>query len=455
MPRRWKLLAVPLVVAGLASPLSCRHTEEGDPTAPGAAGPGGIAPTCDELKTGDFSTLVFGGRPPPSGPFAGLGGPPPPPLPPGTGDNVKILLGRSLPLARTAAGLEKELIDACTELGLAAGVPKSELEASPDLGHGAEKACNVAASRVAAMFRKAKVSRILLDLQIEPTRCFVDATAARQCLAECGSPPKGDLRAHCIGGEITGLCSGRCSGTCALPPGPGNGICHGACSGRCDRDFRGACGGKCNGTCDGAPTRGPRRCAGLCDGSCSDQAAGVCSGRCDGQCSGAWEPQAPSMKCAGVCVGGCSGGEVQSPLCTGEYAPPGTDPVCQAACGAASALAARCEAPLVRVAVRGGKPTPELEKLLAGVQSAVPRIVRIQQGPAKRLPRAIEGVVTASVDWSNTFATAGKKPLFCLQTSNAALKEAATWIELSVRGAEAIAPAIKTDPIPTGKPDDD
>ena len=276
-----------------------------------------------------------------------------------------------------------------------------------------------------------------------------------KCLADCGAPPKGDLRAHCVGGEITGVCSGRCSGSCALPPGPGSGICHGVCSGRCDREFRGACGGKCNGTCDGAPTRGPRKCAGVCDGSCSDKAEGVCIGRCDGQCSGVWEPPVASSKCAGVCVGACSGGEIQAPLCTGEYAPGGTDPVCQAACGAAAALTARCDAPVVRVSVRGGKPSPEIEKLLAGVEAAVPRIVRIQQGPAKRLPRAIDQAVTASVDWSNSYATAGKRPLFCLGENTRALKEAETWIELAVRGAEAIAPAIKTDPLPMGKPEDE
>jgi hypothetical protein len=451
----WKLVAAPLVVAMSASPLSCRHTDAGAAAA-GTVGPGGPAPVCEELQTGDFSTLVFGGPPPATGPFAVLGAPPPPPLPPGTGDNVKFLLGRSHPLATTAAGLEKELIDACTELGLAAGLAKSELEATPDAGHGAERACNAAATRVSTLFRKAKESRVLLDLQIEPMRCFVDADAARKCLADCGAPPKGDLRAHCVGGEITGLCAGRCSGTCALPPGAGNGTCHGACSGRCDREFRGTCGGKCTGTCDGAPTRGPKRCAGICDGTCNDKAEGVCIGRCDGQCSGAWEPPFQSSKCSGVCVGGCSGGEIQAPLCTGEYAPAGTDPVCQAACGAAAALTVQCEAPLVRVAVRGGKPTPEIQKLLAGVQSAIPKIVRVQQGAAKRLPRAIENVVAASVDWSNTFATAGKKPLFCLQSNNAALKEAATWIENARRATEAIAPAIKTDPIPTGgKPDDD
>jgi hypothetical protein len=403
------------------------------------------------MKTGDFAGLVFGAPPAARGPFDP---PPPPPLPPGTGDDVKFLLARTWRLAKTPAAFEKDLIAACTELGVAAGVSENELKADPDLGHGAEKACNTAATRVAAMFRKAKESKVILDLAVEPVRCFVDVESARKCLASCGAPPQGDLRAHCVGGEIDGTCQGRCSGSCSVPPGAGSGTCHGACSGKCDRDFRGACAGKCSGTCDGAQTRGPKPCKGICDGSCSANGEGTCAGRCDGQCSGSWEPTAASGKCPGACVGVCTG-DVTGPICSGEYAPRGVNPVCQAACGAEAALAVRCDAPLVRLAVRGGKPTPELERLLAGIQSAVPKIARLQQGAAKRLPRAIETAVAASVDWSNAFATAGAKPLVCIRNNVEAMKDAANWIDLAVRGAEAIAPAIKTEPVQLGKPEDE
>jgi hypothetical protein len=180
----------------------------------------------------------------------------------------------------------------------------------------------------------------------------------------------------------------------------------------------------------------------------------VCLGRCDGQCNGGWEPQGGSGQCSGVCTGGCQG-EVSNPFCTGEYAPHGTDPVCLAACGAQAAMAARCDAPLVRAAIRGGKPTPELERLLAGVQVAVPKILRIQQGMAKRLTRAIDTAATASVDWTNAFTTAGARPLFCIRKNIDAMKEAEKWIELDVRATEAILPAIHTDPIAQGKPEDE
>jgi len=451
----WKLVTVSLAVTGLALPVaSCRRADDSaGAAAPGSTvGPGGVPLVCEEMKSGDFTGLVFGGPPKARGPFDP---PPPPPLPPGTGDNVKFLLGQTYRLSRTAPGLEKDLIDACTELGLAAGLSESELKATPDSGHGAERACNAASTRVSALFRKARESKIILDLGVEPTHCFVDVEAAKKCLGDCGAPVRGgDIRAQCVGGEIAGLCQAYCSGICSAPAGAGSGTCHAACSGKCDRDFRGTCGGKCIGTCDGAPTHGPRRCAGVCDGSCSEKGEGVCIGRCDGQCSSGWEPPPGTGKCGGTCVGMCNG-EVRDPMCTGDYAPPGIDPVCQAACGAAAAMTARCETPLVRISVRGGKPTPELEKLLAGIQSAVPKIVRIQRGAAKKLPRAIEVASTAAVDWSNAFATAGKHPLLCLRANIDAMKEAGGWIDLAVRGAEAIGPAIKTEPPPRPRGEDE
>jgi len=131
------------------------------------------------------------------------------------------------------------------------------------------------------------------------------------------------------------------------------------------------------------------------------------------------------------------------------------DPVCQASCTAAAASTMRCEPPLVRVAVRSGKPTPELERLLAGIQSAIPKIVLLQQAAAKTLPHALEGAVTAAIDWSNAYATASPKPLACVRSGIDRMKETAKWIEVTAQGTESIAPAIKTEPPPPPKSDDE
>ncbi len=425
---RWKLAAVPFVVAALASPLSCS----------GGAPPDAVSATvsagaCEEMRTGDFSALPLGG--------------------PGTTSNsMRFLLTRSSLVPRSAPLYEKEVIDACAELGLAAGIGEVDLRATPESGRGAEKVCGVVANKVATMFRQAKDLKIVLDVRVNQTPCFVDATAARKCLADCGATARGDMRAECIGGELVGACQGRCAGKCTFGAGPGVGACNALCTGRCDHDFRGICRGTCAGTCDGTPLKSPASCGGICDGSCNDRAEGFCGGRCDGQCAGPWERATPTGTCGGICMGGCAG-EVKDPLCSGEYVPRGTEPTCLAACGAAAALTARCDLPVIDVVVRGGRPGPELAKLLYGVQSAVPKILR-QRAAAKRLARALQTAEAASVEWSNTYAKVGHRPYRCIRASVAMMKEAGNSLDLVLQSTEAVANAIKTDPVPMSKVDE-
>jgi len=407
-----------------------------DPTALPANAPP-AAGACEELTAGDFSALVF------STPTALL--------PPGTGENVRMLLGRAFRLAQAGGAFEKEVIQACAELGTAAGLQGQDVHADPDAGHGAERVCSAAAARVADVFRRAKEARVVLDVAVDTPRCFVEPDAARSCLAKCGAHLNGDPRAHCTGGELVGVCNGRCSGACVLPPGAGVGVCHGACAGKCERDFRGACSGSCTGGCNGVAVRG-KPCPGVCTGSCSD-GAGACAGKCDGSCTGWWDPPVSPGRCPGVCVGVCAG-DLHDTLCSGEYAPQGLDPVCQAACGAEAALALRCDLPFVHAAVRSGKTTPEIERTLAGVQAAVPKIVRLQQGLAKRLPHAIEGATTASVEWSNAFPTAAPHALLCVRAARDAMRETLKWLELTARSTDVILPAIRTDPPPSARTDD-
>jgi hypothetical protein len=424
----WKIAAVPFVVAVLSSPLSCSRS-----VPPDAVSATVSAGACEEMRTGDFSAIALGG-------------------PGGTSQSMKFLLTQASLVPRSAPLYEKEVIDACAELGLAAGIGEADLRAAPESGRGAETVCGAAANKVAAMFRKAKDAKIVIDVRIDQTPCFVDATAAQKCLADCGATARGDMRAACIGGELVGACQGRCAGKCTFPAGPGGGSCAAVCSGRCDRAFRGICRATCAGSCDGTPLKSPGACGGICDGSCSDGADGFCGGRCDGQCSGSWERGVPTGNCAGTCMGGCAG-EVGSPLCTGEYAPPGTEATCQAACGAAAALTARCDLPVVHVVVRGGKPGPELVKLLYGVQAAVPKILR-QQAAAKRLSRALQNAVAASLEWSNAYGTVGQKSFACIRASADMMKQAADTIDLVLRGTDAVASAVKTDPVPLGKGED-
>ena len=421
----WKLTAVPLLVAVVAFPLSCSGS-----TPPGSVSATVPAGSCEEMRTGDFSQLALVG-------------------PGKTSENIRSLLSRVSLVPKTAPIYEKEVIEACAELGLAAGIGEADLRAAPEAGRGAEKVCGVAAEKVAKMFRQAKDLKIVLDVRINQTPCFVDATAARKCLGDCGASTRGDMRADCIAGELVGTCQGRCAGKCTFPAGPGGGTCNALCSGRCDHDFRGTCRAMCAGLCDGTPLKSPGACKGICEGSCNDGGDGYCGGRCEGQCAGPWERAVPTGKCDGICMGGCAG-EVKDPLCTGEYAPTGTEATCLTSCGAAAAAAVRCDLPVIDVVVRSGRAGPELVKLLHGVQSAVPKILR-QQAAANRLARALLTATTASVEWQTAYTTVGQKPFACIRASVDMMKEAGAAIDAVLRSAEAVAGAIKTDPVPMGK----
>jgi hypothetical protein len=160
----------------------------------------------------------------------------------------------------------------------------------------------------------------------------------------------------------------------------------------------------------------------------------------------------PTGNCAGTCLGGCAG-EVRDPLCSGEYRPPGTEATCLAACGAAAELTARCDLPVIDVVVRSGRAGPALVKLLYGVQSAVPKILR-QQAAAKRLARALQNAMSASLVWSGAHATAGEKPYICIRASVDMMKAAGASIDLILRGADAVVGAIKTDFVPMPRTED-
>jgi hypothetical protein len=371
--------------------------------------------------------------------------------PPDAQAALKSLLTRARSLIVARLELEKELIDACSVLAKGAGAFDEELKVVPDNGHGAEKACAIAAAKANKILKDAKDAKVSIVLDLDPPRCFTAIDDMKKCLADCGSPvTKGDDRALCTGGEVYGTCKGRCSGACANDPGPVSGVCWGVCTGKCDKEFRGFCGGKCNGTCNGNATHGPHRCIGICDGACADKADGICSGRCDGACSSLSEPR-DLAKCNGICTGQCAG-EAGPAVCSGDVNPPGKEGICMATCTAGAAVTVRCNAPLVRATVKGGKQSVELQKLLTGLQAALPRILRVQDGTSKKLPRAMDLVSAAAIDWSNAYATAGPKPLSCVRAAIDGMKDGAAAIDTSVSGSQALKPLIQPLLKPTEPP---
>ena len=369
---------------------------------------------------------------------------------------IRALLTESHRLIAASEALEAELIEACRVMGRAAGAFDEELKGVPGNGRGAEKVCAVAAAKAEKILEAAKGAKVKIEVEHDKPLCFTDVGAIKQCIVDCGAKVTNDDRSACTNGELYGTCKGRCGGACANDPGVGSGACWGVCQGKCDKEFRGTCGGKCNGTCNGNPTRGPHRCVGVCDGACLDKSEGVCGGRCDGNCTGPWEPRDPA-KCDGICTGACAGQEGQ-PVCSGDYTPQGTDPACVATCTSTAAVGVRCDAPLVHISVKGGKQTAELQKLLTGMQAALPRILRVNEGVSKKLPRAIETISAGAIEWSNAYATAGPKALSCVRAALDAMKAGVVAVDVAVKGSEAykplIAPLLKPAAPPPQPPSD-
>lgn len=435
--RRRKFFSTPLVLVGLALPLvaSCEHPTLTVVTAhaPVPEGAGGL--TCDELRTGDLTAIPVATAP-------------------AIATGLRNLLSASMTVAHSSVQFEKELISACAELGAAAGGKDADLQAAPDHGHGAEKVCTAGATAAAAMMQQIKDYGVQVSVEFKAPRCYTDIEAARTCLAKCGSPASStDDKTACAEGELSGRCLGRCQGICTKQPGVGVGICVATCAGKCDHDFRGTCDGQCEGTCGGTPIHGKGRCVGICDGSCTDRGEGVCAGTCEGSCSGVWEQRDPAQ-CSGECEGGCTGGPLAAMHCSGEFLPKGIDLGCQGSCAAASALAARCEAPPVRVVPKGGRVTPDMERFFVALQASLPKILRLQVGTGKKLHRGMHGAVGSSVDWTNAYPTAGAKALFCVHSTMVALKEAETSIDVAIKGSSGILTAVKAEGLPAAHGDD-
>jgi hypothetical protein len=418
---RWKLISMPVVMFGLASPLlvNCSGGVPGVKL-PGEVGELAAASQgCDEMKGGDFAKLEIKGD-------AALQG------------KIKGFLTASFELNKATTEMRAELIDQCTTLGKALGATDAELKGEDD-DKTAEKACNTAAAKISAAMKAGAAGQI--ELAVDEPKCFVPVDAMSKCLDACGSPIKGGkLEASCKGGEIVGKCEAECKGTCSVEAGGEcSGTCKAACQGKCDVNFKGTCGGKCDGKCDGAAAKGGK-CEGTCEGKCDAQASGTCGGTCEGKCSGSCELKAKA-KCGGSCSGGCSA-EVKEPQCTGDFDPPEVDPSCQLQCTAKTVADAKCEVPNVRLVAKG-KITADTKKLITALQISFPRIIKVQLGTGKRIGTAVAGAVKAGADVKDAALSAGGKAAACIAAGLKASADASASVDINVKASASVGGSVK------------
>ena len=293
--------------------------------------------SCDELKSGDFANFQLEGNAEATAKFKGF-------------------LESVYTLDKLAGEMEVGLIASCGELGKAVGMSDAEVKADPGGGEGAKKVCEAVAAKVSAMIKANASAK--LSVEIGEPKCYADVDALTKCFGECGvTVSPGELKASCEGGEIAGQCDAECKGTCSADAGV---------------QCKGSCGGTCDGKCDGKDSKGS------------------CSGKCEGKCSGGCKLEG-GAKCEGTCSGGCSV-DIKAPKCTGEFKPPKVSADCQMKCAAKTAASVSCDPPTVKIKV-DTKAGGDIEKLVKGLEVALPKIVKIQLGMGKRLVTTAEGLV--------------------------------------------------------------
>lgn len=412
---RWKLVAMPVVVLGLASPMLACESLGGAKLGGGGGVLGDIAEGaqgCDEFDKGEISKLDFSAK---GG--AQLSG------------QIKAFLDASAQLKDATLKMEVGLVESCGQLGKDLGMKEEEVkgEAKGD-GKTAEKICTAVAGKVKAMIDATAKGK--LTLKVEEPKCFADIDTMLKCFDECGSPVKGgQLEVSCKGGEISGKCEAQCKGSCTVDAGAQcTGTCKGTCSGKCEANFTGTCGGKCDGKCDGKASKGAE-CKGVCEGKCDAKADGQCGGTCEGSCSASCELKA-AAKCEGSCRGGCSA-EIKAPSCSGKFEPPEVSVDCQVSCAAKAAANIKCDPPELKIAFTG-QASVDAVKLVGALQKSMPKIVKIQLASGKRILEAVKAVGEAGVKLKDGAVKAGGKAVVCIGKALEATASASASIEVNV-----------------------
>lgn len=412
---RWKLVAMPVLMMGLSSPLLVNCSSV----------PGGMLPDqakdltdaaggCDEMASGDFGGLNMKGD---------------------AKANAKVrgFLEAAFSLKKVSADMEADLSASCATIGKGLGMGEDELK-----GGGAEKVCGSVKAKLDVAMKAQAEAKLTVDYQ-EP-KCYVDVEAMQKCFADCDAAiTPGELKASCQGGEISGKCDAECKGACSMEAGAAcTGTCNASCSGKCDANFSGKCGGTCDGRCDGKNTKG--KCAGTCEGKCDAQAEGSCGGTCDGKCSGSCQVKATG-KCEGSCSGECTA-EVKEPKCSGEFRPPKVDATCQTNCGAKAAGNLKCDPPALRIVAKG-KANADTPKIISALQAGLPGVLKVQLGLGKRVLTAADNLKGAGAAMGDAAISAGGKAAACVKAAVDASVSATASVNVNVKASASVSASAK------------
>jgi hypothetical protein len=200
-----------------------------------------------------------------------------------------------------------------------------------------------------------------VNIDYQPARCAVDATATVQAQARCEgmvTPPMATV--ECKGAcEVDATADVKCDANVDLQctfTGP-TVDCSGSCEGTCEAkvDVAASCSGTCNGTCSGSCSAysdsGATKCAGTCSGMCMGtcEAKVDASAKCMGTCKGECTVTNPMGGCKGAahaeCKAKASASVMCSGKCEGDFTPPKASAQCEASAKADASVNVQCTPP--------------------------------------------------------------------------------------------------------------
>jgi len=360
---------------------------------------------------------------------------------------VKAFLQASLALQTLATSVRQDALTSCSAIATDLGVADTwSAQTDPDMQ--VQIACNAASTKIQAILSAGASGQASLSIQWTPPECTVDVSATATCQGSCSgqaSCTAPDVNVACEPGQLSGGCTGMCSGSCTAsataPSIACEGSCTAECTGSCDAQCTGTCMGNCTGKCDGtcsamdAQGNCTGTCTGTCKGTCDAMCKGKCEGKCAGSCTGSCNvmPGSASASCMGECSGSCDV-MFTAPKCHGKVTPPScnADVDCKASCDAQAHASAVCTEGMVTVVASASANTGDMQKLVATLQTNLPKIINNVTGKAKLAVDVAAQVASSGEALVNGVASFTGKAVACIPVAASASARASASISVSV-----------------------
>lgn len=325
--------------------------------------------------------------------------------------NVRAIMSASVDFSVAAERVKGEVLAACAGVAVDLGAQDTwsgaeSIGAAISNEHGTG-ACDQAAARIDGLVPPGQT--VGADIAIAVTRgaCHLDFDRQVECDTQCSLQADcdpGTIETRCEPGELSVVCSAECAAGAecvGTPELPAN------CMGMCESE----CVGECHGTCAEDSAGSSEESMGACNGKCSAACNGTCSGICKIQ-----HPEGISCGAEVRCTGGCTAAYT-APQCTGEFTPPSCelDTVCHDACTCKVTANPVCTPTTVKVYVTTD--SPELDPLVATLQTHLPRLLDAGERQGRLALAAGERLIDAGATLEGRVEDLSGKSLACVGES--------------------------------------